>query len=183
MARNAAMIFDRCFKSVTSRSISISKKSSDRLVNLRLVAVLLALLIALFSLRVRAIFFGDHQMQPSGKGRLLPFVVVPRNIHPTFRRILKRLQGIAVNRVNGHPLAGGYNANDAISGQRMTAASEMKRHAGDQAANGNREILPLVAAGFFSVPDRPFSVSVAPSCRKARSRICLPRLTNCSRCS
>ena len=53
-------------------------------------------------------------------------------------------QRLAVDGVDGHALAGGDDADDAVARQRMAAAGEVQRHARDQAADGDA---PRLAGG------------------------------------
>src|SRR6185437_14078950 len=51
----------------------------------------------------------------------------------------------AIDRVNGHAFAGRYDANNAITRQRVTAAGVMHRHARNEATDRHR-IFGLLAA-------------------------------------
>src|SRR5476649_1453433 len=57
--------------------------------------------------------------------------ILPGDVEPALRRIGEALQRLAIDGVDGDALAGGDDADNAVSGQRMAAAGEMERHAGN----------------------------------------------------
>ena len=74
-------------------------------------------------------------------------LLAPGDIEPTIRRLGIGIEGIAIDGVDGHALAGHDDADDAIARQRMTTAGEMHRHAGDQAADRHCVLRRLLGFG------------------------------------
>src|SRR5690606_27134310 len=62
-------------------------------------------------------------------------VLVPGDIQPALGRVREAFQRLAIDGVDGYPLARGDDADNAVAGQRMAAAGEMHRHAGDEPAD------------------------------------------------
>src|SRR5262249_13119318 len=89
-------------------------------------------------------------LEPAGvdAGRALAHGV-PADIDPAFWRFGKAFERGAVDGVDGDTLAGGDDADDAVARQRMAAAREMHRHAGNEPADGDLACTCtlLVAAG------------------------------------
>src|SRR5713226_3308615 len=61
--------------------------------------------------------------------------ILPGDVEPALGRIGKALQRLAIDGVDGDALAGRNDADYAVAGQRVAAAGEVQRHAGNEAAN------------------------------------------------
>ena len=72
-------------------------------------------------------FVIEHDFQAADM-RTVVGVVSPGNIQPAFRFISIFFQSFTVNGMNGNPLAGSNNTDNAIARQRVTAAGKMNRH-------------------------------------------------------
>src|SRR6516165_3050300 len=69
--------------------------------------------------------------------------VAPGDVEPAFRRFGEAFERLAVDRVNRHAFSGGHDADDTIARQRMAAAREMQRHAGNETTDRYRRIAAL----------------------------------------
>src|SRR5262249_20699521 len=65
-------------------------------------------------------FVGDGHIEPADVDGIV--VVAPGDIEPALRCLGEALESLAVYRVYRHPLPGGNDAHDAITGQWMAAA-------------------------------------------------------------
>src|SRR5665213_3592799 len=74
-------------------------------------------------------------------------VVAPGDVEPALRRFGKGIQRLAIDGVDRDALARCDDADDAVAGQRMAAAGEMQRHAGNEAADRHRVLGCLLAPG------------------------------------
>src|SRR6202167_4210312 len=77
-------------------------------------------------------------------------LLVPGAVEPAVRRVGEAVEGLAIDGVDGHTLARCYNTDDTVARQRVAAAGEMHRHAGNEAADRHRVStfrLPYHAAG------------------------------------
>ena len=74
---------------------------------------------------------------------------IPRHVQPALRRIVETFQGLAVDGVDGDPLARSLDADDTVAGQRMAAVCIMHRHAGNEPLDRDRERTRRAAAVAF----------------------------------
>src|SRR3954454_22360470 len=89
---------------------------------------------------------GDGDVDAADMARL-PLLAAPGYIEPALRLVGEAFERVAIDGVDGHALAGGDDADDAVAGQRVAATGKMQRHSGDQAADRDRGVLrPAFAA-------------------------------------
>src|SRR6185437_4466724 len=92
----------------------------------------------------RLVADGDIDAADMGAGPVA--LAGPGDVEPALRRLGEIGERVTIDRMDGDALAGGDDADDAIARQRMAAAGEMQRHAGNEAADRNRVLQRLLAA-------------------------------------
>src|SRR5438552_331793 len=73
----------------------------------------------------------------------VPVAPSPRDVEPSLGGIGETLERIAVDCVDGDALAGGHDADDAVTRERVATAGEMQRHTGDQTADRHCRLVLL----------------------------------------
>src|SRR5438132_82846 len=83
---------------------------------------------------------GDRDVDSADMDRI-SFAPSPGDVEPALRRLGEAFERVAVDRVDRHTLARGYDADDAVSRQWVATTGEVQRHAGDQAADRHRRFV------------------------------------------
>src|SRR5215469_7266940 len=84
---------------------------------------------------------GNRDVDPADVNPLI--IVAPGDVEPAFRRFGEAFERLAVDRVDRYAFSGGHDADDTIARQRMAAAREMQRHAGNETTDRYRRIAAL----------------------------------------
>src|SRR6266849_5254660 len=71
---------------------------------------------------------GDRDVDPANMD-CIGSAASQGDVEPALRRVGETFERIAVDRVDGDALTRGYDPDDAISRERVTAAGEVQRHA------------------------------------------------------